>query len=135
MDTETTMLSDFAMEMFDRTRAMICEEYRDRLEVTSSSAGDEPNENFIQEYAMGGEPMDVYMIGFIGFGIDVDADWFAIKGASCDDPLRDEYDDFYHEWKTSKYGKGKRSMYMDETGPVFHDINDAMDFVRDFNIR
>lgn len=58
MDTETTMLSDFAREMFDRTRAMIREEYRDRLEVTSSSASEEPDENFIQEYAMGGEPMD-----------------------------------------------------------------------------
>lgn len=130
-----TGLSDFAQGMFDRTRAMIREEYRDRLEVTSSSTGDEPDENFIQDYALDGEPMEVYMIGFIGFGIDMEAEWFAINGASCDDPLCEEYDDFYQEWKMGRYGKGKRSMYMDETGPVFHDINDAMDFVRDFNNR
>ena len=128
-------LSDFAREMFDRTRAMIREEYRDRLEVTSSSTGDEYEENFIQEYAVGGRPLDVYMIGFFDWGIDGDADWYAIKGASCDDPLREEYDDFYREWKTGRYGKNKRSIYMDETGPVFHDINDAIEFVRDFNIR
>lgn len=124
-------MSDFAIEMFNQTRDMIADEYKDRIEVIESSTGDEAYENFMQRYAIGGKPLNVYLIGLFDAGIMDDGNWYGIEGASCDDKLCEEYEDFYLDWRKGR--KNMRSVYLSEAGPIFKNINDALLFVRDFN--
>ena len=122
-------LSSFAEKMLIMTLDQIPEDMANKLTVTNSSTGDEPYENFIQEYALGGKPLGVYMIGFIDGRIDGRMDWYAIDDFNVDHSDKwDEYEEAFWEWAKLKRNKQMIGI-RGESGALFENIMDALDFL------
>ena len=122
-------LSTFAQEIFQEVHDSIPEHMRGHISVRSSSSGDEPGQNFIQEYNIDGHPAKVYFISLFDAPVTDSVQGFAIEDYNVEHPdLLDKYSPLFEEYIRTH--PDVKAIELDEAGALFDRFEDALDFSR-----